>query len=68
MSEGWILQGWLYRNNEAKTCGPVSETELLELLAKGRLKLTDILCKQFAYNGETCISSPVSLEDGLRTG
>ena len=68
MNEGWIFQGWLYQKGDGEKRGPVSDGELLELLAKRRLMLGDIVYKQYAREGEKCISSPITLKDAMRTG
>jgi hypothetical protein len=65
MSEGWIFQGWVHKNGKGRV-GPVSTASLRGLLSAGHLQPADIVSKQFAQNGETCLSSPLSIQLALK--
>jgi hypothetical protein len=65
MGEGWVFQGWVHKNGKGQL-GPVSTAALEDLVLAGHLQSMDIVCKQFARNGEMCLSSPLSIELALR--
>jgi hypothetical protein len=65
MSESWVFKGWVHKNGKGQL-GPVPTATLRGLLSAGHLRPMDIVCKQFARNGEMCLSSPLPIELALR--
>jgi GYF domain 2 len=51
MAGRWAFEGWVYRDGAGRRVGPVSTEQLRQLLARGEVRATDTVWRQWARAG-----------------
>jgi hypothetical protein len=66
MAAKWTFDGWVYHDREGRKAGPVPAAQLRELMARGEVRHTDTVWRQ--WDGISQLLIPTLAKEALHDG